>query len=170
VGISEIPNEPAVVAAMSSSIGQTSGLYFFPGFGLGNHATRQQRAAAMQDYEKKLAASPSGILIYHPAGASGMTFRRLGTEFLTELVESFLLVWLLAQTRLISFAARVGFVAVVGIFAAMATNIPYWNWYGFPVTYTVSYMTIEFVGFLIVALIAASLLKRGASMTSAAAA
>jgi hypothetical protein len=168
-GITEIPNEPAVLSAMGSSI-TTSGLYFFPGFGLGNNATPQQKTAAMQEYEKKLAVSPSGILVYHPAGAKGMTAQRLVTEFLTELVEAFILVFLLAQTRLVSFAARLGFVALVGLFGAMATNVPYWNWYGFPVTYTASYMTIELVGFLIAGMIAAKLLKTGAAMKNAAAA
>ena len=169
-GISEMPSEPAVLASMSSSLGERSGLYMFPGFGLGSNATRQQKAAAMQDYEKKLASNPSGILIYHPPGASGMTPARLGTEFLTELIEAFLLVFLLAQTSLVSFGSRVGFVALAGLLAAIATNIPYWNWYGFPLTYTLSYMTIEVVSFLIVGIVAASILKKGAARTSAAAA
>lgn len=169
-GISEIPNEPAVLASMSSSLGERSGLYMFPGFGLGRNATRQQKAAAMQDYEKKLASSPSGILIYHPAGGSTVTPARLGTEFLTELIEAFLLVFLLAQINLVSFGSRVGFVALTGLLAAIATNIPYWNWYGFPLTYTLSYMTIEVVSFLIVGIVAAAILKQGATRTSAAAA
>ena len=34
-GISEIPNEQAVLAAMQSNIAEKSGLYFFPGLGVG---------------------------------------------------------------------------------------------------------------------------------------
>jgi hypothetical protein len=168
-GISEISNEAPVMAAMNSSLGQSSGLYMFPGFGLGPDATRQQKAAAMKDYENKLALNPSGLLIYHPAGASGMTPARLGTEFLTELVEAFLLVFLLAQIGTSSFASRVGFAAIAGLLAAMSTNIPYWNWYGFPMTYTVSYMTIEIVSFVIVGVVAAAVLKKGEPRASAAA-
>src|SRR5947209_16849447 len=151
-------------------MGQSSGMYLFPGFGLGPNATRQQKAAAMQDYQKKLASSPSGILIYHPAGATGLTPALLGTEFLTELVESFILVFLLSQTRLVSFGSRVGFVFLAGVFAAIATNIPYWNWYGFPTTYTLAYITIQIVSFLIVGLVAASVLRQRTPATSAAAA
>src|SRR5690242_7904822 len=169
-GIGEIPHEQAVLASMDASLGQRSGLYMFPGFGLGPDATRQQKQAAMQDYEKKLAASPSGLLIYHPAGGSGMTPARLGTEFLTELVESLILVFLLAQSRLTSFGSRVGFAALAGLFAAMATNIPYWNWYGFPANYTIAYMTIEIVSFVIVGIVAGLLLKKGEGKSSAAAA
>lgn len=56
------------------------------------------------------------------------------TEFATEVVEA-----LLARTRLASYAARVGFVFVVGLTSAITTNIPCWNWYGFPGSYTVAY-------------------------------
>ena len=62
-------------------------------------------------------------------------------EFATELLEAMLVVNLLAQTRLVGFGARVAFVTLAGILAAIATNISYWNWYGFPTLYTGSYIT-----------------------------
>jgi hypothetical protein len=66
---------------------------------------------------------------------------------------------LLAQTRLASFASKLGFVVAAGLLAALATNISYWNWYGFPLTYTAAYMTTEIVGFICVGLVAAAYLK-----------
>src|SRR5579871_768970 len=83
-GFSEIPNEPPVLAAMQSSLGQKSGLYLFPGLGLGPQYTTQQRNAAMKNYDQKLAANASGLLLYHPAGAQGVTGGKLGKEFITE--------------------------------------------------------------------------------------
>lgn len=55
---------------------------------------------------------------------------QLATEFLTELIEAVLMVWLMAQARLETFSSQLGFAAVVGIVAAMTTNSPYWNWDG----------------------------------------
>ncbi len=81
------------------------------------------------------------------------------TEYGTELVEAFLVLFLLAQTRLTSYGARVGFVLLAGLLAAIATNISYWNWYGFPAVYTASYMSIQLVGFLCVGLVGALVLK-----------
>ena len=46
-----------------------------------------------------------------------------------------------------SFAGRVGFVTMAGVLAAIATNVSYWNWYGFPTNYTAAYMLIQVVGF-----------------------
>ena len=86
----------------------------------------------------------------------------LGIEFATELVESILVVFLLAQTAVASFAGRVGFVLVAGILAAIATNVSYWNWYGFPCVYTASYMFIQIIGFLCVGIVAAFVLPKRA--------
>ena len=155
-GVREIPNEQAVLAAMQANIGDKSGLYLFPGFGLGPNATRQQRNEAMQHTGEKIASNPSGILMYHPPAWRALAMGKfLGIEFATELLESILAVFLLAQTRLISVGARVGFVMVAGILAAIATNVSYWNWYGFPAVYTAAYMFIQVVGFICVGIVAA---------------
>ena len=81
-------------------------------------------------------------------------------EFVTELAEAILVVFLLAQTRIGSFFGRVGFIFVAGILAAIATNVSYWNWWGFPGVYTAAYMLIQIVGFLCVGLVAAFVLRK----------
>jgi len=168
-GIKELPNDQAVLSAMHASIGEATGFYYFPATGLGPDATMQQKRAAMDQYAQKLAANPSGILIYHPAGAKPISVGQLGTEFLTELVESLLVVFLLAQTRLSSFASRLTFVIGAGVLASIATNVSYWNWYGFPATYTAAYMITSIVGFLCIGLVAATIMKERAAEKMAAA-
>jgi hypothetical protein len=162
-GIKEIPNEQAVLSGMQAQLGGTSGLYAFPGMGLGPNPTREEENAAMQQYEQKLAANPSGILIYHPPGAKALQPSQLITELLTELGEALLLAWLLAHTSLATLAARMGFVTIAALMAAITTNIPYWNWYGFPTSYTTAYMSIQFVGYLLAGLVAAAILKTKAT-------
>lgn len=157
MGISEIPNEEQVLTAMQSSLGSSAGLYMFPGYGQG--PAGQQPNMTMQQYEQKLATNPSGLLIYHPPGAKGMTPGKLGTEFLTELIEALLAAFLLAQTALRSYFARAGFVAAAGLMAGMTTNFPYWNWYGFPTRYTAAYMSIEVLSYVVAGLVAAALVK-----------
>src|SRR5437868_4444790 len=160
IGVSEIPNEQTALAALHTSIGEQHGLYLFPGFGVKPGASREQQKAAMQQYPQKLAANASGFLVYHPPGATLSFGKLLTVEFLTELVQAILVVLLLAQTRIASFGGRVGFVTTAGVLAAIATNIPYWNWYGFPSNYTVAYMSIEIIGFFVVGLVAAAVMRR----------
>lgn len=158
-GVGELPNESAVIDALKTNLGENGGLYIFPGLGLGPDATREQKSEAMKNMNEKLANNPSGILMYHPARPLKMG-KLLGTEFATELLESLLVVFLLAQTGLASFGARLGFVFLAGILAAIATNVSYWNWYGFPGVYISAYMLIQVVGFICVGIVAALVLGK----------
>lgn len=165
-GVREIPNEAAVLAAMQTNIGDQTGLYLFPGFGLGDNPSQEARNAAMKQMGEKLAQNASGLLMYHPAGSRALNMGKLlGIEFATELLEAILVVFLLGLSRLVSFGARVGFVFVGGILAAIATNVSYWNWYGFPCSYTVAYMSIQVVGFLCVGIVAALVIGKSRSQS-----
>ena len=159
-GIREIPNESAVLSAMQSSMGEKTGLYIFPGLGVGENATRDKKNEAMKQMQQRIAANPSGILMYHPPGRPFAFGKSLAIEFSTEVLQAILVIWLLAQTGIASFAGRVGFVVIAGIMAAITTNVSYWNWYGFPGVYTASYISIEIVGFVLVGVIAALMLRK----------
>jgi hypothetical protein len=157
-GISQMTNESAVLDAMKTNLGERRGLFIFPGLNVGPNATRQEKHDAMKQVAEKSSSGPSGILMYYPR----RPFRfglRLGVEFATELLESLLVVALLAQTRLTTFIGRVTFVTVAGILASIATNVSYWNWYGFPRRYIAAYMFTQIVGFFLVGLVAAFIFK-----------
>ena len=159
IGMRQFDNEDHVLGTLKTDLGDAAGIYHFPGHMAGPNATRQERAEAIKRAMEKAASGPSGILIYH----SNRQFsfgKLLGVEFTTELLEAILAVFLLSQTGIQSFVGRIGFVLVVGILAAMTTNIPYWNWYGFPSNYTAAYMFTEIVGFLFVGVVAALLLPK----------
>lgn len=168
VGVQEIQNEPPVLSAMRASLGEKPGLFVFPATGAGPNATNQEKNAAMQHYDEKLAANPSGLLVYHPPGETGMTARRLVTEFLTELLEAFLVVFLLAQTRITSFGGRLAFVTIAGVVASLGTNVSYWNWYGFPTNYTAVYILTQIVGFVCVGAVAGAVMRKTAPQRIAA--
>src|SRR5438045_8704250 len=67
-GISEIPNEQAVLAAMQSNIAEKAGLYFFPSPGIGPNATRPEKGEAMKEAAAKMASGPLGARSYSYAG------------------------------------------------------------------------------------------------------
>ncbi len=150
-GVQELPNEAALLATLHSTLGDSGGLYLFPGMG--------HTPDASKNYAQKLAANPSGILMYNPPGMQVLAPRQFIAEFLKEFIESLLAVFLLAQTRLATYSSRVGFVALVGLLVALGTNVSYWNWYGFPFSYTIAYIGTELIGFLWVGLIAPAIVK-----------
>ena len=160
-GIRELKNEAATLDALKTNLGDAGGLYHFPGHRAGPKATRQEKSDAMKRAMEKAASGPSGVLLYHPTREFSFG-KLLGIEFATELLEAILIVFLLTQTRIESYGGRVGFVIFAGTLAAITTNIPYWNWYGFPSNYTAAYMLIEIVGFFCTGVVATLVLPKHA--------
>lgn len=170
VGLQEIPNEQAVVAAMKSNI-SAGGLYIIPGWGVAPNATHAQKMAAMQSeaVQAKLKAGPTGILVYHPEGASALSPKQMLTELGTNIVQILLAVLLLGQTRIINYVGRWRFITIAGILAAISTNISYWNWYGYPGNYTLAYICTIAMGFVAAGAVAAALVDPVAEAQAAAA-
>jgi hypothetical protein len=165
-GIKEIPNEQAVLSSMKANMPE-EGLYLLPGLGLPENATRAQQSAAMEARVHKVETGPSGLLAYHPA--LNFSFgRALGVELGTNIVQVLLAVILLGQTSLVSFVARWRFITIAGVLAGLSTNISYWNWYGFPGSYTLAYVCTIAMGFVFAGLVAAAIVKPGLASTTTA--
>jgi hypothetical protein len=162
-GVKELPNESGVMTALQSGLGDNRGLYMFPGFGVGPNPTKEQKNEAMKHMDERLAQNPSGLLMYFPAGRKMSLPRLLGVEFATECIEVLLVSFLLSQTVLAGFGQKWGFFLVAGVLSAIATNVSYWNWYGFPKHYIGSYMLIQVVGFAVAGLVAGALVKTRSS-------
>ena len=159
MGVRIMENEDAVIGALQTNLGDTSGFYIFPSGGLTPGATGEQKKAAMKKMEEQMASGAGGVLIYRPKRVFNFP-KRLIEQFATDLAEALLAVFLLAQTRISGFGGKVGFVLTAGILAAITTNVPYANWYGFPKDFTLGQMIIQIVGFLLVGIVAALMLKR----------
>ena len=166
-GIKEIPNEEAALGSMKANMPQ-EGLYLLPGLGVPENATRAQQSAAMEARMHKVETGPSGLLVYHPSWKFSFG-AALGTELGTNMLQVLLAVFLLSQTNLISFGARWRFITIAGILAAISTNISYWNWYGFPGSYTAAYICTVAIGFSVAGLVAAAIVKPEATTTARAA-
>jgi len=135
IGVSTLPNESVTVDNLASSIGDQGGLFLFP---------------MAMNANTSAATAPGGLLVYNPKTpmTSGPQPSNLIVELVTELTETILAAWLLAQTVLAGFVQRAGFIMVVGVIGTLVTNVPYWNWYAFPLTYTLGQMLVQLVGWL----------------------
>ena len=162
MGVGIMPNEDAVTSALQTSLGDNSGFYFFPSGGLTPGATREQKEAAMKKAEEQMASGAAGVLVYRPKRVFNFP-KRLIIQFGTDIAEALLAVFLLAQTGIRGFGGKAGFVLTTGILAAIATNVPYANWYGFPKDYTLGQMITMVVGFLLVGIVAALMLPKRSS-------
>ena len=145
-GIKQIDNEEPLLAAMKSTL-RSPGMYMFP---------RMEPGGDQAENEKKMATGPSGILVYFPT-RDFQFGKSLAIEFVTEFVIVAIGMYLLSLTRIATFAGRLSFFALFGFGLATATNVSYWNWYGFPSTYTLAYSFTGWAGHVFAGLIAAAM-------------
>ncbi|HEX8925337.1 MAG TPA: DUF1761 family protein [Terriglobales bacterium] len=167
IGVSELPNESAVLNALTAN--QTpAGFYIFPGYGAPPNATPEQKKAAQAAYGQRYAKLPSGIMVYTPPNGqtNPMPPSRLLSELALEIIEAFLVVWLLDRATLRSFGARVAFAAVIGIVVGITTNGSYYVWYNFPANYTVVQIFSQVVGFAIVGVVGALFMRQKSAIAA----
>jgi hypothetical protein len=147
VGIQTVPQQQVVMDTLKTAVPQ-SGFYFFP------EADKSGKVAADR------VGGPYGIMIYHASGAGGAMTGQLVNEVILNIVMALFAAYLLSKaSQLRGYISRVGFVTLIGIMVGAMTHVQYWNWFGFPLNYTVSYIFIDLIGFLIVGLIAAAFVK-----------
>jgi hypothetical protein len=158
LGVSELRSEEAVMASMHTVIDE-NGLYVFPGLGLPDTPTREQREAATARYEERVATMPSGIIVFNPPGSGGMTAMRMIGEFASQMFEAMVLAFVLGLTTLTGLAPRLALGAAFGAAAVSSTNVSYFLWFGFPVLYTLGYMLTDFIGYLAATAVIMSILK-----------
>lgn len=132
IGVQALPGEGAVVTNLASAIGDRSGLFLFP----------MDMAA-----KSSSATGPGGFLVFNAHSPLAMKPSNLIAEVLTEIAASLVAAWLLAQTAIAGFGKRVLFVTGIGAATAIIGDVPYWNWYGFPLDYTLAYGFIQLGGF-----------------------
>ena len=78
-------------------------------------------------------------------------------EFLKQFVQALIAAWIVSMIAA-GFVTRVGVVTAIGVSAGIATNVSYWNWYGFPLDYTLAQIIIEVVSALVAGLAIAAVI------------
>jgi hypothetical protein len=155
VGIQQLPQQQPVMGALKASVPQ-SGFYFFPQIDKSGKVAPEN------------VGGPYGIMIYNSAGAGAPLGAQLVREGLLNIVVALFAAYLLSlATGLTSYTSRVGFITLMGLTIGLLTNVQYWNWYEFPLNYTIAAVFTDFVGFLIVGLVAAGIVKPSISRIAA---
>jgi hypothetical protein len=154
IGFSQMTNDTPALDALQKATGNKPGLYVFP-------TVDMKAKDAMAQMDARMKVEPFGIMAYQPPGSlpGGFQLKLLVREFANEIVQSILAATLLSFTLLATYWSRVGFVVAIGAVAAIATNVSYWNWYGFSTSYTLANIGIELASFLAAGLAIAALVK-----------
>lgn len=159
VGLKSLPNEDAILEDMRPNI-PSSGLYFFPGMAEDKSLTKEQKAAAEKAWTEKYRQGPSGLLVYTAKGSEPLSPSQLVVELVTNIIGAWIAAFLLSMATITSFGRHVLFVTLLGVFASVAIDLSYWNWYRFPGDYTLAQLADQTICWFFGGLVLAAFIKR----------
>lgn len=157
------------VSKVIHSNSTTSGIYMFPA-----HAQPEDQTAAKVEGNKPAKASPTKHtakteevkaepMIFAAVTLEGMPTtmgKAMGISLAAQMIAAFLVSWMLMQTKGLSYFRRIGFVAVFGLAAGIVSHLPYWNWLGFDLQFTLVQMGDLVISWFLAGLAIAKICKR----------
>jgi hypothetical protein len=146
MGMKVASDQDTVIAAMQQSADKGAGVYMIPGISPDDWRDEAKLAA----FQQKYANAPSAFLVYDPSPNPTLIdmMPALVKQFVIDLLVALLAAWVLAKTAA-SFGQRVLVGGAIGVISWLATSVPYWNWYRFPVDFTVGAWLDSGLGILI---------------------
>jgi hypothetical protein len=157
----EIPsNEDPVLEAMQEQLPRR-GLYVLPHLAAEDWSDAESHEA----WQRKARQVPYALVIFHPQGGSQLDFgRKLWIQGGSVLVAATLAAWLLALSNW-NFGLRVIVATSLGALGWLNISMPYWNWYHFPVDFTLAALIGQVGGWLLAGLVISWWLGRSGQRT-----
>lgn len=141
MGMRQATNEDAVLAALPASL-PGEGVYMIPGLA----PEKMNDPAASAAYSAKAAANPNAFIIYQPVGRDGMAMTpNLIKQFVFDTISAIIVAFVLALGPF-AFGKRVMVATALGLFSWLTVSVPYWNWYRFPLDFTMGSLLEQVVG------------------------
>lgn len=150
--LSHFPNEQAMTAALREQNLET-GVYAAPGF---------ETEAEWDSFVERHRSGPVYSIFYSKEGSEPMGPTVMAGGFVIDLLAAALAACLLSSAAsgcCNSYAARVGFVAGLGIFVGLVGHASYWNWMNFPLDYTIMFIVDVTIGWTLTGLVIAAIVK-----------
>ena len=163
--------EDAVMTGIKGNM-NASGMYVIPGNDMvaGQKLSGDAQKAAMKAYMDKWSAGPRAIVIYSEGQAPNFGML-LGNQFLSVLFAAWIMTFAFASAlpNLQSFGKRVLFVTLIGLLPWLVVDIPFWNWYQFPIAYVESQILCNGIGGLLAGIFLAWFYRKEAAGLASAA-
>ncbi|WP_242112586.1 hypothetical protein [Luteimonas aquatica] len=137
--------QDAVLGALSQSA-QGDGVYMYPSMEFEKYGD----PVARESFIAQNASKPYALVIYRPGGNPSIRSMApsLVKQFASVFLAALLAAWILASAPP-GFGRRVAVSAALGLFAWLAVNVPYWNWYLFPLDLTLAALAEQVIGWLL---------------------
>ena len=148
----------ATLAALKQDAAQGPGIYYLPSV-TEDKMTDQAAIAALN---ADPAAQGYAWVVYAPGGNPGNTNMgpNLGKQFVTDFLSALIAAFVLSLLAA-GFGRRVLVATLMGVFAWLVVSVTYWNWYLFPLDYTLGLLGKFTIGWALAGAAIAWWLGRG---------
>jgi hypothetical protein len=157
VGIGQPVSENAALSGLQQGLGDQAGVYLLPSL----DPKQMDDAAVVRAYSIKAVRSPYAWVVYQPRGTDMMQMGpQIGRQWASDTLASLALAFVMGLAAL-GFRRRVAVAAAAAVFAWLSSLLPYWNWYRFPLDFTLAALAEQLIGWLLAGAAMAWWLGRG---------
>jgi hypothetical protein len=145
VGIRQPVDENVVLATLHDGLGERAGVYMLPSF----DPKQMNDPYKVRAYSQKAIRSPYAWVVYLPQGDDMLQMQRqIPRQWASDTLGALALAFLMGYAGL-GFRRRLAVAAAAAVFAWLSTMVPYWNWYRFPLDFTLAALVEQLIGWLI---------------------
>jgi hypothetical protein len=157
VGLKLPVNENVALSGLQEGLGGPAGVYLLPSL----DPKKMGDAAEVRAYSVKAVRSPYAWVVYQPQGTDLTQMGpQIGRQWASGTLSALALAFVMGLAAL-SFRQRLAVASAAAIFAWLSTLLPYWNWYRFPLDFTLAALAEQLIGWLIAGAVMAWWLGRG---------
>jgi hypothetical protein len=144
-GIRQPVAEDVALSSLRQGLGERPGVYMLPSM-----STEQMSdPAAVKAYQTKSASAPYAWVVFLPQGQDATQMGpQIARQWASDTLAALALAWVMSLV-VVGFASRLGVAVVTALFAWLSALVPYWNWYRFPLDFTVAALVEQVIGWLL---------------------
>lgn len=158
MGMHTAVEQDAALTAITSSASKGEGVYMLPGMDPAMYEDEAANKAFLEANRDK----PYALVIYQPAGNAALENMgpNLVKQWASDTLAAGVLAWILSLAPW-GFGRRIAVATAAGAFSWLTISVPYWNWYMFPVDFTLANLAEQVVGWAVGGAASAWWLGRG---------
>jgi hypothetical protein len=140
-------DQQATLAALASSTTQQGeGIYMYPSIA----PEKWQDEAAVDAFVEANKGSSYAFVVYQPGGNPALADMTpsLIKQYVSDTLSAVLVAFVLALGAF-SFGKRIAIAMSLGLFSWLTISVPYWNWYSFPLDFTLGNLLEQVIGWTI---------------------
>ncbi len=144
-GIRQPVAEDVVLGSLHQGLGMAAGVYILPSV----DPAKLADPAVTKAYSERAKASPYAWIVYMPQGDDMMQMGpQLGRQWASDTLGALALAFVMGLSAF-GFRKRLCIAAAAALFAWLTSMVPYWNWYRFPLDFTLAALVEQVIGWLL---------------------